>query len=551
MLAEPVTTTRNALKPGDTLGPYQLLLPIGIGGMGRVWVAREPGALARTRLVAIKTAISEDAASEGYWKVLLDEARIASIIQHPNVCAIHALERERGIVYLVMDYSDGGSLRELLDAVPGRRLEAPLAARIAARVCSGLDAAHDLIGDDGEPMGVVHRDVSPQNILLSSVGEVKLTDFGVAKARGQVHAPTQTGEVKGKLSYMAPEQVTTKDVDRRADVFALGCVLYEASVGARPFHGDDALATLYQLLEQPVPKPSERLPGFPPGLEAIVLKALAREPSERYQTCEEMGRDLEAWLSHERFMVTDSDIAKAVTSALGTKIAARSADISAATKAIESGLPLDVQEPVQLGTLSGTSGSVPEPVVVPPQKQKVRWVPWAAAAVALTIGVAFAARGPTEPLGTRDNDQTTSSPPAPSVPQVPAKLLLTLRAEPSHAALFIDDGPALPNPYRLEVTPDAERHRLRASAPGYVEQVQDLWFDQSKEVSIALPQIVEAPAVPAARVTPKPGGQRAGRNKPAEALQPAAQNQPGTGDLPVVSKRPPRQIDVDNPFGSQ
>jgi serine/threonine-protein kinase len=224
-----------ALKPGDKLGSYELLVPIGAGGMGRVWAARERNTTLKPRLVAIKTALAEDGATEGFWKVLFDEGRIASQVTHPNVCSIHAVERERGIVYLVMDWSDGGSLRELLDSLPNHRLEHHMAARIISRVCSGLHAVHEPVGEDGEGPGVVHRDVSPQNVLISTKGQVRITDFGVAKARGQVHAPTQTGEVKGKIAYMAPEQVTTKDIDRRADVFALGCCLYEATVGQRPF----------------------------------------------------------------------------------------------------------------------------------------------------------------------------------------------------------------------------------------------------------------------------------------------------------------------------
>jgi eukaryotic-like serine/threonine-protein kinase len=550
-----VATSGSALKPGDTLGPYQLLVPIGVGGMGRVWVAREPGALTRQRLVAIKTAISEDAATEGYWKVLLDEARIASVIQHPNVCAIHALERERGIVYLVMDYSDGGSLRELLDLAPEKRLEPGMAARIVARVCSGLDAAHELVGEDGEGMGVVHRDVSPQNILISSVGEVKITDFGVAKARGQVHAPTQTGEVKGKLSYMAPEQVTTKDVDRRADIFALGCVLYEASTGERPFHGEDALATLYQLLEQPVTPPSQRLEGYPPGLEAIVLRALAREPGDRYQTCEEMGRDLEAWLSSERLMITDADVAKVVQSEMGERIRTRLTNIDAAVTAIENGVSIEIEEPQQLGTLSGTAGSVPEPIVAPPPQKRPRWIPWAAAAALLGVALAFVVRRPAEPPVTRELERSAvSSPTAAPPPAQSQKLILTLRAQPSHAVLFLDDGPALPNPYQLEVIPDSQRHRLRAVAEGYVEQTQDLWYDRSKEISVALPKAqapVEEPVAANGKKPPRANtGVRPARPGP-DPGQPTSANPQRPGDLPTINKRPPRQIDVDNPFGSQ
>ena len=324
-----------ALKPGDKLGQYELLVPIGAGGMGRVWAAREGATGLQPRLVAIKTALAEDGATEGFWKVLFDEGRIASQVTHPNVCSIHAVERERGIVYLVMDWSDGGSLRELLDALPNHRLEFPMAARIVSRVCSGLHAVHELVGEDGESLGVVHRDVSPQNVLISTKGQVRITDFGVAKARGQVHAPTQTGEVKGKIAYMAPEQVTTKDIDRRADVFALGCVLYEATTGQRPFSGGDALATLYALLEQPLIPPSDRLPGYPTDLENIVLRALERNAQDRFQTAEELGRALEVWLVKEKQSISDANVATALMATLGDRIKVRAKEIEEAVSGIE------------------------------------------------------------------------------------------------------------------------------------------------------------------------------------------------------------------------
>jgi eukaryotic-like serine/threonine-protein kinase len=330
-----VASAGASLRSGDQLGSYQLLLPIGAGGMGRVWVARELNAPGRARLVAVKTALAEDGATEGFYKVLFDEARIASLLTHPNVCTIHGAERDRGVVYLTMDYSDGGSLRELLDAMPEHRIDVPMAVRVVARVCSGLHAAHELLGEDGEPLHVVHRDVSPQNVLVSTTGQVRLTDFGVAKARGQVHAPTQTGEVKGKLSYMAPEQVTTKDIDRRADIFALGCVLYEATVGERPYAGGDALATLYQLLEEPLTPPSVKRPGYPPELEKIVMRAMARERDERFATAEEFGRALERFLLSEKAMVSDARVAELVKATLADSISRRSTAIADAIRAIE------------------------------------------------------------------------------------------------------------------------------------------------------------------------------------------------------------------------
>jgi serine/threonine protein kinase len=322
------------------LGSYQLLAPIGVGGMGRVWVARETRIIPGTgkwRLVAVKTALQEDGASQDFFRTLFDEARIASLLTHPNVCTIHVVEKERGVDYLVMDYSDGASLRELLDAMPGKKMDAHVAARIVARVCAGLQAAHDLVGEDGEALGVVHRDVSPQNVLIAANGQVRITDFGVAKARGQLHAPTQTGEVKGKIAYMAPEQVTTKDIDRRVDVFAIGCVLYEATVGQRPFHGGDALSTLYQLLEEPIVPPSARAENYSPELEAIVLKAMERDREARYPSAAEFGRALERWLIAEKATVTDADIATALRNAMGDHVDKLRDKIETAITAIESG----------------------------------------------------------------------------------------------------------------------------------------------------------------------------------------------------------------------
>ncbi len=217
------------------------------------------------------------------------------------------------------------------------------------------------MGEDGHPLHVVHRDVSPQNILISAGGQVRLTDFGVAKARGQIHAPTQTGEVKGKLSYMAPEQVTTKDVDRRADVFALGCVLYEATVGERPFTGGDALATLYQLLEQPIPRPSARLPGYPPELEKIVVKAMSREREERFATAEELGRALERFLLLEKKIVSDGQISELVRRTLSEPIARRTSNIASAAEAIDNPMadPLDGASPL----LTTKDTDVTDPVI--------------------------------------------------------------------------------------------------------------------------------------------------------------------------------------------
>ncbi len=520
--------------------------------MGRVWVAREQGITIRPRLVAIKTALAEEAASEDYWKVLLDEARIASQLQHPNVCSIHALDRERGVVYLVMDWSDGGSLRELLDALPEHHLEYPLAARLVGKVGAGLHAAHELVGEDGTPLHVVHRDVSPQNILLSSSGQIKITDFGVAKARGQLHAPTQTGEVKGKLSYMAPEQVTTRDVDRRADVFALGCVLYESCTGARPFKGDDALATLYQLLEQPITPPSSHKPDFPAGLERIVLKALEREPEKRYQTTEEMARALELWLASERALVSDADLGTVISTALGDAIRERNAAVQAAQIACDAPEGMTVEEPAPraVETLSGSASStvtVPNEVLTQQSSRKYLWAGLGAAALALTLGIALT-RGSPPPTAPSADPIRAAVPaekkPAETPPTVapPASVMVTIRADPPTAELFFDDS-AVQSPYVARGVGGVP-HKVRAKLAGFADVEQEVLFDRDKEVVLKLREL---------QVTAS-NQRRFPLNKPPPvAVTPPTTTtpeppQPRIGDLPPVTKKPPRTLDADNPF---
>jgi len=312
------------------LGRYQLLAAVGEGGMGRVWAARQVGSPLQ-RLVAVKTAISGQSQTPEFQRLFMDEARIASLIHHPHVCGVYELGEEKGTLYLVMEWCDGGSLRQVMDLLPNGRMDLQVAARIVANVAAGLHAAHELEESDGTKLRVVHRDVSPQNILISKNGHVKVADFGVAKAQGQLHRPTETGEMKGKLAYMAPEQVTAKDIDHRADIFALGCVLYEVSVGKRPFQGEGALSTLYQLLDQKVAAPTEIVEGFPPALSAIVLRALEKDAADRYQTAEELRVALEGWLAASGSSVSEREIAVVVKATLGSEIEDKAKKINEAS----------------------------------------------------------------------------------------------------------------------------------------------------------------------------------------------------------------------------
>ena len=245
--------------------------------------------------------------------MFLDEARIAAKLRHPNVCETFDLGEDEGVLYLAMEWVDGPSLLRLTrpdgrECVPIRHR---LAAHIVAEACAGLHAAHELLDDDGTPLGVIHRDVSPHNILISSAGAVKLTDFGVAKARGKTWE-TMTGELKGKVAYMSPEQLEgLVPVDRRSDVFGLGCVLYEITTGRRPFEADGDGAVVQKILNAKALRPREIDPAYPPDLESIVMTAIGHHPDERFSTADEMRVALGVYLA-KREAMTAVDVAELV-----------------------------------------------------------------------------------------------------------------------------------------------------------------------------------------------------------------------------------------------
>ena len=299
------------LRPGMLVGRYRLLTMLGVGGMAQVWAAspESGGGLART--VALKVVRPELAEDVEYSRLFIDEATIAASIHHPNVCETYELGRHEKTLFMAMEWVAGESLAGLLrmkrQLVP---LELQHAARIVSDACAGLHAAHEAVDSDGQHLGVIHRDVSPPNVLVSVHGQVKVSDFGVAKARYQLHERTRTGEVKGKFGYLAPEQITGKKSDRRVDVYALGCVLYVATLGLRPFgSGPEAMS---KILMSKYKRPRELNPDFPEDLEAIIVKALSPDQDHRYATAEEMRNALERWLLNGGFAVTASELGRVV-----------------------------------------------------------------------------------------------------------------------------------------------------------------------------------------------------------------------------------------------
>ncbi|WP_394848817.1 protein kinase [Pendulispora brunnea] len=314
---------RSHLEPGYRLDRYELLCPIAHGGMASVWLARLHGKHGFEKLVAVKTILPQYASDPRFERMFLDEARIAAGIEHANVAQILDLGEQHEVLYLVMEWIDGDSLSKLHRAVRKRDVAIPMGVvlRIVADIAAGLHAAHELRDPSGENLGVVHRDVSPQNILVSVSGAAKLIDFGIAKARDRVSADTSAGLLKGKIQYMPPEQAVGKSVDRRSDVWALGAVMYYLLAGVPPYDAANQLATLHLLTSGDPPPP---LPDtFPPEMDALCRKAMAHDPEERIQTAAELQRAIESLMITAGCHTTAGDVAAFVHEHLGERAEAR------------------------------------------------------------------------------------------------------------------------------------------------------------------------------------------------------------------------------------
>jgi len=278
--------------------------------MAMVWAARVKGTRGFQKIVAVKTMLSKLSEDAQFEQMFLDEASLASQIRHPNVVEISDLGEQEGVLYLAMEWIDGVPLNQLMKtAKAAGGVPLPIAVRIVMNACAGLHAAHELRDAKGQLIGLVHRDVSPQNILVTYDGVSKVVDFGVAKATAMGGSATVAGQLKGKVSYMAPEQVRGEAIDRRVDVFALGIVLYSLTTGKHPFRRESEAATMYTIAsDEAVVPPSKFLPNYPPSLEAVLLKALAKDAAQRFSTASEFQRALHQCLPPTQRANTDEDV---------------------------------------------------------------------------------------------------------------------------------------------------------------------------------------------------------------------------------------------------
>ncbi len=298
----------------NRIGRYDLRFELASGGMASVYLARTEGAPGFQKLLALKRIHPHLAKEKDYIEMFLDEARIASRITHANVCSVFDFGEADGEYYIAMEYLVGEPLSRVHQRVMAnadQRSSTLLPARMArvmAGACEGLHAAHELKDSTGELLNVVHRDVSAENLFVTYDGVVQVVDFGIAHARQRVHH-TSAGQVKGTFPYMAPEQMTAAMVDRRVDVWAVGAVLWELLTLRRLFLRDNDVNTMYAVLSGEIRPPSDYRKDVPPELDSIVLRALQRNPDERWQTARQMGTALRRFLAKQQELVGPAELA--------------------------------------------------------------------------------------------------------------------------------------------------------------------------------------------------------------------------------------------------
>jgi serine/threonine-protein kinase len=307
----PAPSSRHFLAPGDKLGKYEVIRQIAVGGMAELYLTRTVGIEGFEKLVCVKRILPQYINNPTFVNMFLNEARLAAMLHHPNIAQVYDIGQDAGEYFFSMEYVHGEDLGRLV--ATGRENGVPIsldcALTLAAGLCAGLHHAHEKAAPDGKPLGVVHRDVSPTNVLVSYDGAVKLVDFGIARAGGE---PSQsTTGLKGKISYMSPEQCRGRTVlDRRSDVFSVGSILYELTTGRLPFVDETEYGVLHQIVNREADPPSTLVPGFPPQLEAIVMRALAREPERRFSTALELQNQLEDYAHENRLRVSPLVLAR-------------------------------------------------------------------------------------------------------------------------------------------------------------------------------------------------------------------------------------------------
>lgn len=488
---------------------YDLVAEIASGGMATVFLARLSGVGGFRRFVAIKRLHPHLAKEREFVEMFLDEARLAAGIHHPNVVPILEVGASERGYYLVMEYIEGDTLARLLAraATSGRRLPVNVGIKVVVDMLAGLHAAHELKDEQGGATELVHRDVSPQNILVGVDGNTRITDFGVARAASRLSA-TRAGQLKGKIAYMAPEQaVGDPSVDRRADVFSAGIVLWEVLAAKRLFKAENEAATLSRVISEPIPHICDVNPEIGRELGDIVMKSLERDRDARYSNCQDLADDLERAAQSTKMMAAPRDVAAYVGEVIGQDIAqqreavrgwlARSEPSQAIPDVVEiphSGVPQPLMG-APTGSSGEQSGMVASPITAPLGAPALETGGRSKAPVIIAAAAIFGfivVGGLVMVNGRRNDDAQRAIPAATSLPAPVATAAATAEATPTPSGATAQPAGASSNGIEIidETAPAAARMRPAVRVRSAVGATQR--------------PAAAAPPAPAAKPAPKP-----------------------------------------------
>lgn len=383
--------------PIRSYGKYYLISKLAEGGMAEIFLAKQVGVEGFEKNIVVKRMLSHLSTANDFVAMFLDEARLASRLSHPNVVQVLDLGFEEGCYFIAMEYLAGEDFSTVIRSAAKQRTFVPLnlALKVLADAAQGLHYAHDFTDSKGQPLNVVHRDVSPSNIFITYSGQVKMLDFGIAKAESRV-TNTTAGVVKGKYQYMAPEQAQSLPVDRRADVYSLGVCMYEALCNARPFARDTDLAILNAVLKNEYRPPRQLRPDLPVELEQILVKALSRDAADRFQTAGEFASAIENYLRATTSVTSGAALTTYMTNFFGQERVTAKTRIDSLEDLKASGVSLPVMEkkgPISTPgqptnvAIEGATNAIGAPKSVVAQRQKSSATMLIAVALALLVGV--------------------------------------------------------------------------------------------------------------------------------------------------------------------
>jgi serine/threonine-protein kinase len=507
-------------------GRYYLLERIGKGGMAEVFRAVTQGVEGFRRMFVVKRILAEKSSSPEFIRMFGDEARISALLHHPNIVQVYDFGQVEGSHFLAMEYLYGKDLASVMRVLRASNLAMPhaVAAFIAREVAIGLAYAHTLRAANGKPLGIVHRDVTPSNIMLLHTGGVKILDFGIAKATAAAATVHSSGRVKGKFGYLSPEQARTDDVDARSDIFSLGVTLWEMLVGKRLFGGANELETLRNVLQRPVPAPSTIRPGVPVELDRVVARALERDRDRRYQSAEELADDLEQILRESRY---DSQSMRRLlhelfgeeSSSLSSDVPELPEELEAGAEAAPPGTPpaprvdvpsveivvVESSRPVKrtrsiappFGVATASSFSLAQ---VGPILRSRRWRAAMAALALVACALAYASlRHPARPAPPLPPLSTTAvappaAAPAPAAPAPPAIVTVELDSSPRGADVLGPAGEHLGvTPIALPVPRSTERRAFTIAKDGYHSASYEVTPERDSSAFIELPHLHPVP----------------------------------------------------------